>query len=137
MHPTDEKSIRFLATLKEAEPHDFIESLQEWLTQDAEASQSSTIELANSVKSPENMSGSFDTILAVAGQMTGLGSLILAYLTWRKTMSQSVEVTPPIRVRAELNGMSIEIDGMSDTQITAFVSGLQRDEIEMPNVGPE
>ncbi|MGW1468412.1 effector-associated constant component EACC1 [Streptomyces sp. NPDC002308] len=137
MHSSDAQGLQLRAEVKESGGQAYINSLYEWLTDDDDAFRAAQIVTLKSNEQPGEMTGSFDTVVALTEQVTALGSLILAYLTWRKAISPSPESDQSITVRVDVNGTSIEMSGLTETQIVALVESLRQDEIDMPNRNDE
>ena len=102
-----------------------LSSLYEWLEHDVDPSDDVTVECTTHSRHDGGMAGSFDTIIAISGQVASFANVILAYLTWRSVATQNSDVTASLRVRAEINGSSLEIDGLSDAQLKDLIESLR------------
>lgn len=93
-------------------------SLYRWLRDDMAAGPDGEIAL-ESVTGPGQM-GAADVITAVLTQLTGVGSLAIAFSAWRGSRSR------PPAVRFTLEGDSIELDADSAEVLTAALTALAR-----------
>ncbi|GAA2073574.1 hypothetical protein GCM10009780_06860 [Actinomadura alba] len=70
---------------------------------------------------PGEMGGAFDVVNAVfadAGAVAGIGSLLVAYRTWRDTRSRAP------RLRIEKDGVSVTVENGSDAEIRRIIDVL-------------
>jgi hypothetical protein len=96
-----------------------------WLLEDCDASDAVTIK-AISRENDAEMAGILETVLAVTEQSINLGNLALAYLVWRSSIGREVDRNGSLRVRLEINGANLNIDGMSDEQLRELIDSLNR-----------
>lgn len=96
-------------------------SLQRWLASDPELSRSSTFRLVPAETSPEEMGGLFDLISAVVSDGTALGSLIMAYLSWRDSRPH------PPAVRIERDGVVVNLADYSPEMMSEVLEALTKD----------
>jgi hypothetical protein len=75
-------------------------SLYRWLDRDRDV----TVSLVPAAELPGDMGGGFEVIAAVLSNGIALGSLIVAYLSWRDSRPKP----PPVRI--EYGGVVITID---------------------------
>ncbi|XVQ10280.1 effector-associated constant component EACC1 [Spirillospora sp. CA-255316] len=71
-------------------------SLHRWLSQDAAFARHARVSRDSVAPTPGGMGGAFDVINAVladAGAVAGLGSLLIAFKTWRATRSRPPAMT--------------------------------------------
>jgi hypothetical protein len=99
-----------------------ISSLERWFLYDADVAGKCKIERF-SVATPGEMSGAFDTIVAITSQAMTLGNLLIAYATWRRTRP-----TPPEEIKAtvELHESTVEVSSMNDEEIRSLIAELTR-----------
>jgi len=101
-----------------------VASLHNWLLQDADIAGDVLIEELESSRKSGEMAGSFDTILAVTGQAISFANLLIAYLTWRST--RPTQRRDQISVQISIEGNTINIQGMNETQIHSLIERLQQ-----------
>ncbi|WP_372500422.1 effector-associated constant component EACC1 [Streptomyces panaciradicis] len=108
------------------EGQEFLSSLRRWLLQDTDPSVIS-IDATNRGRRPGEMSGTFDTVCAVASQISSLGGLAIAYLTWRSSIRTEAA---DLRVTLEVHGQRIQIDNLTDEQLRDVISRVCAREVE-------
>ncbi|MCX4486311.1 hypothetical protein OG890_20510 [Streptomyces anulatus] len=123
-HPA--RLLKLQAKVNSVEEAHYLASLYSWLLEDSASLNDVSVETVNK-NHPGQMAGSFDIVIAVAGQVTSLGSLVLAYLSWRKSMQQEANSERLVKVQMEVNGKQIAIEGMDDAQIQKVVTSLARE----------
>jgi hypothetical protein len=95
-------------------------SLHHWLSQDPDVRRAADLRLEASEAAEGTMSDAFDAIMAIVSNSIALGSLIVAYQSWRDARAHSP------KVRIETEGLTVDLTGSSaDTvaQIAKAVSG--------------
>ena len=89
-------------------------SLFRWLRDDPDTQRDVVVALTSSIL-PGSM-GALDLITALVTQATGVGSLAVAYATWRDTRSR------PSTLRITLGELSVEIQDESAEQLTVILT---------------
>jgi hypothetical protein len=87
-------------------------SLHHWLRQDPDARRSAEVRLEESGASQGAMSAAFEAIMAIVSNSIALGSLIVAYQSWRDARVRSPKIT------IEVEGVTVDLtDSSGDTVI--------------------
>ncbi|MGW3200630.1 effector-associated constant component EACC1 [Streptomyces sp. NPDC001118] len=100
-------------------------ALHSWLLEDSTSLSDVSVE-SISQDHRGQMTGTFDIVIAAAGQATSLGSLVLAYLTWRKSARHEANSENSLKVYVEINGTKVNIEGLSDAKIQELVASLKQ-----------
>ncbi|MFE9309649.1 hypothetical protein ACFYM5_18420 [Streptomyces sp. NPDC006706] len=103
----------------------YLAALHSWLLEDSTSLSDVSVETISQDHRGQ-MTGTFDIVVAVAGQATSLGSLVLAYLTWRKSARHEAESGSSLKVHVEMNGTKVNIEGLDDAQIQELVASLKQ-----------
>jgi hypothetical protein len=85
-------------------------SLYRWLTDDPDVTSQATLRIESRVATPGEMGGAFDAIIAVLSDGIALGSLIVAYQSWRDSRPRQSSVS------IEFHGAVVNLtDGTPET----------------------
>jgi hypothetical protein len=93
-------------------------SLHRWLTDDADVTRHVAIQLASRPVRPGEMGPVLDTIVASANDGIALGSLIVAYLSWRGSRTDA----PAARI--ERDGVVVSLRDCSPETVGRIVEAL-------------
>ncbi|MFD3973261.1 hypothetical protein [Streptomyces cyaneofuscatus] len=104
----------------------YLAALHSWLLEDSAPLNDVSVDTVKRNR-PGQMAGVFDTVIAVAGQVASLGSLVMAYLTWRQSMQHEEDSANLVKVHVEVNGTQVAIEGLNDVQIQELVASLRRE----------
>jgi hypothetical protein len=94
-------------------------SLHRWLTDDPEVARQAVVRLEpGAAARPGEMGGAFDAVIAVLSDGIALGSLIVAYLSWRDTRPR------PPAVSIECGGTVVNLTDGSPETVSRMVAAL-------------
>lgn len=80
-------------------------SLCRWLTDDVEVTRSAEVSLQPAADDPSEMGGAFEAINAIVSDSIALGSLIVAYQSWRDSRAQRhIVYIEDDRIRLNISG---------------------------------
>ncbi|MFF5572472.1 effector-associated constant component EACC1 [Streptomyces luteogriseus] len=111
------------AEIGQLDDFDALESWHNWLAGDPDLVDI-PVTTQKSHQPEGEMAGWFDVTIALANQATALGSLVLAYLTWRST--QLPEDAQRVTVVIEDGDRRITITNMSDNDVRNVIDSWER-----------
>ena len=101
-----------------------LKSLYRWLSRDPELDRHCRVSLAESSQAPAEMSAVADMINAVfadAGAAAGIGSLLVAFRSWRETRTQAPAFT------IEKDGVTVVVNHGSAQEVYPLLDALRHD----------
>ena len=93
-------------------------SLHQWLVQDPDVTRWSTVSLEAGGNVPGEMGPVFDVVTVVLSNSIALGSLIVAYLSWRDSRPR------PPTVSIERDGVVVSLAGSSPETVSRVIEAL-------------
>ncbi|TDD27803.1 hypothetical protein E1287_33860 [Actinomadura sp. KC06] len=105
-------------------PRADVSSLHRWLERDEEVRRSAVVSLADARSRPDDMGGVADIITVIfadAGAVAGIGSLVIAYRSWRENCGQG-----GMSLVIEQDGQRVTLTGGSEEELRQVLETFAR-----------
>jgi hypothetical protein len=95
-----------------------LQSLYRWLSEDPDLIHTAALSLRPAAPDPGTMGGAFDAITVIVSNAISLGSLIVAYLSWRGSRPSAPAMT------IERNEITVNLSDASPETLESIISAL-------------